>query len=141
MVERALEMAIALSTHLVRVACSRFKGIKEIMKKYTSVSSVNDSQSQENQRQQQPQQKINLEKTLHTQRIRAIETVLKSQSVSEIDKNILTAAYRCATAEEFLKGIHVFRPHDQTELIAIVNNFPAFLESNSKVNYSIIRGV
>lgn len=45
------------------------------------------------------------------------------------------------TFETLLKGIHYFRCHDYTELIALVHTLPDFLKEHSKVGSEVMFGL
>jgi hypothetical protein len=51
------------------------------------------------------------------------------------------AAAENMTMERFLEGIHVFRCHDQNELLASIHHLPAFLQLKTKVKLIIIDSI
>ena len=51
------------------------------------------------------------------------------------------AALPAFTRDRLLAGIHVFRAHDQTELLSIVANLPAFLAQRAAVRLVVLDSV
>jgi RAD51-like protein 2 len=68
---------------------------------------------------------------------------LAKSSNARKNDNYLThlSAAENMTMERFLEGIHVFRAHDQSELIATINHLPAFLRSKTKIKVLIVDSI
>ena len=73
----------------------------------------------------------------HIRGIARLRTKTEDESIQEERKQIAASF----TEESLLSGINVFRAHDLTEQLAIINHFPAFLEAHTDVKLIVIDSI
>jgi RAD51-like protein 2 len=62
-------------------------------------------------------------------------------NTAKADPMVVMRAAMSATRDKILGGIHVFRVHDQTELIALIHQLPSFIDMNGRVKLVVIDSI
>lgn len=76
----------------------------------------------------------------------ALSTHLEKLAKTRAAQHPATAIEVCSTAagmtrDRFLEGIHVFRVHEQAELLAVIAQLPAFLKTHTRVRLIVLDSI
>lgn len=77
----------------------------------------------------------------HLSRIAKSKARNRPETLDSAAITAITLAAEGMTKERFLEGVNVYRAHDQSELLAVINRLPAFLAVKTKVKLLVIDSI